>query len=135
MWDDAKFLNNKLRPDFAILDDVVFNDPHYAWFLVELQVDKTIDKSHIGKIVKYNTVILQANIRRKYIISVVSNLDIMHLVKSERQCDGVFKHQITKEIDFWQNGMSLILQMLHNPKTVGYEKNDIFEFKIDKYYF
>lgn len=124
-------LMTSLRPDFVILDNIENINPHYAWFFVELQTNDKIDDEHKGKIVKYNTMILEANVRRKYIVSVVGNLNIMHLVKTERTNEG-FLHQLTDEIDFWNKGMSYILQMLDDPSHAGYTSQEIFHVKINK---
>lgn len=129
---EDRYIMENLRPDFLAIDNVKISLV-YAWFVFELQTKKTIDYEHKGKTINYNIQVLEANVRRSFIISVVTNMSIMHLVKSERTVNGI-RHLISKEIEFWPLGMSFILQMLDNPSKAGYDPSIIFRINIDKYY-
>jgi hypothetical protein len=123
------------RPDFVFLTKDNPVQLLYASFVVELQMNK-INSEHKGKIIKYNTEVLEANPRRKDITSVLTNLDVMHLVKTYRNKDKEGKeeirHLVSNPIMFWTDGLLYIQQMIETPDQVGFHQKDIFTIDIKR---
>lgn len=150
---ESRELMDDLRPDFVFIESAEERNLLYAWFVVELllctcqiqtqtqqdkkkgkQVDSlgNVDTAHKCKIINYNYEVLEANVGRKFIISVVSNLDVMHLVRSIRRADNRIEHFISKPIMFWERGFLYIMQLLGNPSQAGYDDQKVFRATIDK---
>lgn len=122
------------RPDFAFF---LKNKPHplYAPFVVELQVGN-FDNEHKAKVIRYNLSILEVHTHRKFIISVLTNLENMLFIKTER-CENYFSHFISVNTKFWYDGTSKICglhyiqQMLDEPHIVGFDEKLNFCVDID----
>ena len=111
---------------------------YYACFVVELMV-KNLDYIHMGKLIVYNEEVLNANPSRKYIISVLTNLDDMLLLKSEIRLDkkrGGYEivHRFSNCINFWTVGYKYIRQLHNSPKTAGYDEKYNFTIMISRGY-
>lgn len=123
-------VESEMRPDFMFLKKSgpsAFN-PYYASFLVELMV-KNLDDEHIGKVVLYNEEVLTANPRRKFIISVLTNLEDIRLVKSypgpdkNGNFDNEIIHFISKKFNFWEHGVKYLKKLYDSPKEAGYDED------------
>lgn len=105
--------------------------------MVELMVG-TLDKKHKGKLMLYNEEILNSNPSRQFIISVLSNLNDMILLKTkvvpstDEQCE--FIHEFSKHINFWVHGVKYIKQLHNLPKTAGYDEAYNFSIQISREY-
>lgn len=117
------------RPDFVVLTK---DRPSsmYAQFIIELQIG-TINDEHRGKIIAYNTMVLEANTDRVFITSILTNLDVIIIIKSERLNMNVIQHTLSPEVDFWQKGFKYIQHMLNNPTEVGYSEQANFTIEIE----
>lgn len=113
-------INDKI-PDFSFFNGLIQHFCHLL-FLVELQCGE-IDDSHRGRILDYNHKVLLKNPNRTFIISTLTNLDEMILFQSKRTSDNSVKHMSSIRIDFWEEGLKCIGQMLLNPELVGYDQN------------
>lgn len=129
------------RPDFTFTKKSAPEKLYlyYAGFVVELMVKK-LDDNHKGKLMVYNQEILNTNPCREYVISVLSNLDDMLLLKSTiklaKKNEGfVIYHYFSKPINFWTDGYKYIKQLHNSPKTAGYDEKYNFTIMISREYF
>lgn len=133
-----KAFKSERRPDFVVIKHSEIGNINllYASFVVELQVGKKLDDEHKGKLVMYNEEVLNSNPCRKFITSVLTNLQDMVLIKSEMvtedQDNIQIYHTISKNIAFWTNGVKFIKQMHDKPETAGYQENLNFYIEISK---
>lgn len=126
------------KPDYIFIKR---SGPHkinlfYASFVVELMV-KTLDYDHMGKTVLYNEEVLLSNPCRQFIISVLTNLLDMVLIKSEVfQLNGqsIIMHRISQNINFWTVGYKYIIQMYNSPETTGYDEKNNFQIMLSSGY-
>lgn len=84
----------KERPDYA---------PEFCMFVIELQLGP-LDNTHKGKVIMYNRYILDTRPTRVFIVSVLTNLTELILIKTERAKDG-FSVSMSSPIEFWSDGL------------------------------
>lgn len=101
-------------------------------------VNKILDNSHMAKVILYNEEVLGSNPCRTFIISVLTNLLDMVLIKSELVLDEKGKsfiiHRISQHINFWTQGYKYIIQMYNLPETVGYNEMNNFQIMLSSGY-
>ena len=139
---NEKIVESGRRPDFIFIYKSGTHKINllYASFVVEILIADVSDKNHLGKLVLYNEEVLNSNPRRPFIISVLTNLNDLVLVKSEPGPDkdgnftGEIIHRISKSMNFWSKGLKYIKQMHDNPETVGYDETYNFSIKISRGY-
>lgn len=127
------------RPDFIFIKKSGPSKLNllYASFVVEMQVGQ-FDNDHIGKLMKYNEEVLNSNPGRKFITSVLANLDDILLIRSKpgvKDDKHVIYHKISKNINFWEHGINFIKQFLDDPKSAGYDEKNNFSVEISREYF
>jgi hypothetical protein len=120
------------RPDFVFL---LKDKPNliYAPFVVELQVGP-FDKKHKAQVIRYNLSILDINTRRQSITSVLTNLEQIMFVQSNRaKNDHGFDHILSVPMNFWEPpwGLRYIQQMLDDPTKCGYDESLNFCIRIE----
>lgn len=133
-------LDSQRRPDYIFIK---ISEPDeinllYACFMVELMVGKSLDKKHMGKLMLYNEDVLNANPSREFIISVLTNLNDMLLLKSEvctnDNAEYEIKHTFSKHMNFWKHGVKYIRQLHNLPITAGYDDDKNFSIEISDGY-
>lgn len=130
-------LDSEKKPDYIFIKDTASYKTNliYASFVVELQV-KTINDEHIGKMLRYNEEVLYCNPARQFVISVLTNLEDIILIKSQPgpnkngQFDDDIIHYVSKYINFWKHGVKYIKQMHSLPEMVGYDEQKNFSIKV-----
>lgn len=108
------------RPDFSFAKKSNYNSLVYAPFLVELQIND-FDNKHLGKVMGYNTEILKFNPKRQFIISVLTNMKQIKLIRTERSLKN--PKEITNKQSEPQDfctAFPILLHMLTYPETAGY---------------
>ncbi len=109
-----------LRPDFVFIQKGNVYRPNYCVFVAELQRG-IIDNEHLGRTILYNTLTLQASPLRHFVMSVVTNLDYLILIKTERKINGDFKHNQSRAINFWKDGLEYLTLLLNMHSYAGYD--------------
>lgn len=125
------FYEHNYRPDFVfIMKDKPYK-PNFCSFLVELQLSKHIDDDHKGRAILYNTHALKSTPTRHKILTVVSNLNEFIIIESTRTDKSEdFKHFESLPMNFWDEGLKCLFQMLSEPTYVGFDDKLTFSFKI-----
>lgn len=85
---------NLFRPDFVLNVANKPPTPYYCSFYVELLLNNVeTDKDHKARAVQYNEMILEARACRKFIISMITDLNNMLLIKSSRGQNDFIEHE------------------------------------------
>lgn len=118
------FPDNKSRPDFVFITKNTPVRPYNCPFVVELQLGN-IDNEHKCRLILYNRFILESIPWRESIISAVTDLDRLILLKTQRRLDPetgayVFESQETNEVDFWRKGIYILIHMINKCSQVGF---------------
>lgn len=119
-------------PEFIFIENSGLNS-NYACFGVDLKLDEILIDKYKGKMISFNKRVLEINKNRQFIVSLVTNLSVIHLVISQKR-DGQIVHSISSNPwDFWTLGLMYLQVVLDEPKLVGYDDSFNYSIEIDKY--
>lgn len=86
------YFPNRERPDILIHEANKPKIAYNCWFAVELLLSDPNDKEHKVRTAEYNRQILEERCCRNLIISMVTNLNEMLLIKTKRDENGRILH-------------------------------------------
>lgn len=111
-------------PDLICIKNAEYN-PNYALFGIDFRKISNLERmsEYSGQLLYFNTRVLEFNKDRKLIVSMVTNLDFLRLVISQK-ISGEITHTnnvMKVNVEFWTFGLQYIRVVNDNPSLIGYE--------------
>lgn len=123
-------------PDLICIKNAEYN-PNYALFGIDFRKISNLERmsEYSGQLLYFNTRVLEFNKDRKLIVSMVTNLDFLRLVISQK-ISGEITHTnnvMKVNVEFWTFGLQYIRVVNDNPSLIGYESGFSTSIEINRF--